>query len=83
MRDGENNGLLAGVPLLPPPFHEVSHPNSLPLPFQTPATQAKRGENVLVPQHSHTLDQGTPLHQSLQIILKRQNGFSLQAPLAL
>ena len=41
-RDGENNGFLAGVPLLPPPLRVVSRPNSLPLPFQTPATQAKR-----------------------------------------
>ena len=28
-RDGENNGFLAGVPLLPPPSRVVSHPNSL------------------------------------------------------
>ena len=39
-RDGENNGLLAGVPLLPPPSRVVSRPNSLPLPFRTTATQA-------------------------------------------
>ena len=39
-RDGENNGLLAGVPLLPRPSRVVSRPNSLSLPFQTPATQA-------------------------------------------
>ena len=39
-RDGENNGFLAGVPLLPPPSRVVSRPNSLPLPFRTPATQA-------------------------------------------
>ena len=38
--DGENNGFLAGVPLLPPPSPAVSRPNSLPLPFRTPATQA-------------------------------------------
>jgi len=29
------------VPLLPPPSRVVSRPNSLPLPFRTPATQAK------------------------------------------
>ena len=29
-----------GVPLLPPPSREVLRPNSLPLPFRTPATQA-------------------------------------------
>ena len=40
-RDGENNGFLAGVPLLPPPSRVVSRPNSLPLPFRTPATQAR------------------------------------------
>ena len=28
------------VPLLPPPSRAVWRPNSLPLPFQTPATQA-------------------------------------------
>ena len=28
------------VPLLPPPSRVVSHPNSLSLPFRTPATQA-------------------------------------------
>ena len=39
-RDGENNGFLAGVPLLRPPSR-VSRPNSIPLPFRTPATQAK------------------------------------------
>ena len=41
-RDGENNGFLAGVPLLPPRSLLVSRPNSLPLPlpFRTPATQA-------------------------------------------
>ena len=39
-RDGENNGFLAGVPLLPPSSRAVSRPNSLPLPFRTPATQA-------------------------------------------
>ena len=34
-RDGENNGFLAGVPLLPPPSRVVSHPNSLsPFPFE-------------------------------------------------
>ena len=38
-RDGENNGFLAGVPLLPPSSRAVSRPNSLPLPFRTPATQ--------------------------------------------
>ena len=41
-RDGENNGFLAGVPLLPPPSRVVSRPNSLPLPFRTPAMQASR-----------------------------------------
>ena len=44
-RDGENNGFLAGVPLLPPPSHVVSRPNSLPLPFRTPATQATTTRN--------------------------------------
>ena len=34
-RDGEK-GLLAGVPLIPPPSRAVSRPNSLPLPFRTP-----------------------------------------------
>ena len=29
------------VPFLPPPSRVVSPPNSLPLPFRTPATQAK------------------------------------------
>ena len=29
-REGENNGLLAGVPLLPPPSRVLSRPNSLP-----------------------------------------------------
>ena len=33
-RDGENNGFLAGVPLLPPPSRVVSRPNSLPFPFE-------------------------------------------------
>ena len=42
-RDGENNGFLAGVPLLPPPSRVVSRSNSLPLPFRTPATQAILG----------------------------------------
>ena len=42
-RDGENNGFLAGVPLLPPPSRVVSRPSSLPLPFRTPATQARSG----------------------------------------
>ena len=34
------------VPLLPPPSRAVWRPNSLPLPFQTPATQgtASKGE---------------------------------------
>ena len=45
-RDGENNGFLAGVPLLPPPSRVVSRPNSLPLPFRTPATQATCSLNV-------------------------------------
>ena len=41
-RDGENNGLFAGVSLFPPPSRAVSHPNSLPgLPFRTSATQAR------------------------------------------
>ena len=39
-RDGENNGFLSGVPLLPPPSRVVLCLNSLPLPFRTPATQA-------------------------------------------
>ena len=39
-RDGENNGFLAGVPVLPPPSRVVPRPNSLPLPFRPPATQA-------------------------------------------
>ena len=39
-RDGENNGFLAAVPLLPSPSRVVSLPNSLPFPFRTPATQA-------------------------------------------
>ncbi|MCG8407659.1 MAG: hypothetical protein MI923_20875, partial [Phycisphaerales bacterium] len=38
-QDGENNGFLAGIPLLPPFLLTISHPNSLPLPFQTPAMQ--------------------------------------------
>ena len=33
-RDGENNGFLVGVPLLPPPSRVVSRPNSLPLSFE-------------------------------------------------
>ena len=39
-QDGENNGFLAGVPLLPPRSLLVSRPNSLPLPlpFRTPAS---------------------------------------------
>ena len=41
-RDGENDGFLAGVPLLPPPSRVVSRPNSLSLPFRTPATQASK-----------------------------------------
>ena len=40
-RDGENNGFLASVPLLPPPLRVASRRNSLPLPFRTPSTQAK------------------------------------------
>ena len=39
-RDGENDGLLAGVPLVLPPSQAVSRPNFLPLPFRTPATQS-------------------------------------------
>ena len=39
-RDGDNNGFLASVPLLPPPSRVVSRPNSLSLPFRAPATQA-------------------------------------------
>ena len=39
-RDGENDGLLAGVPLILPPSQAVSRPNFLPLPFRTPATQS-------------------------------------------
>ena len=39
-RDGENNGFLAGVPLLPPPSRVVSRPNSLPL--RKPALPACR-----------------------------------------
>ena len=46
-RDGENNGFLAGVPLLQPPSRVVSRSNSLPLPFRTPATQA-RGDGGLL-----------------------------------
>ena len=34
-REGERKGTL-----LPPPSSVVSRPNSLPLPFRTPATQA-------------------------------------------
>ena len=34
--------LQARVPLLPPPSRVVSSPNSLPLPFRTPATRAIR-----------------------------------------
>ena len=30
------------VPLLPPPSRVVPRPKSLPLPFQTPATQARK-----------------------------------------
>ena len=45
-QDGKNNGFLAGVPLLPPPSRVVSRPNSLPLPFRTPATQASK--NVIL-----------------------------------
>ena len=45
-RDGENNGFLAGVPLLPPPSRVVSRPNSLPLPFRTPATQARLSQSL-------------------------------------
>ena len=47
-RDGENNGFLAGVPLLPPPWRVVSRPNSLPLPFRTPAMQATKSEEKRV-----------------------------------
>ena len=39
-RDSENNGFLVGVRLLPPPSPVVSRPNSLPLPFRTPAAPA-------------------------------------------
>ena len=40
-QDSENNGFLAGVPLLPPPSRAVSRLNSLPLPFRTPVTQPR------------------------------------------
>ena len=39
-RDGENNGFLSGVSLLPLPSRVVWSPKSIPLPFRTPATQA-------------------------------------------
>ena len=47
-RDGGNNGFLvvASVPLFPPPSRVVSRPNSLPLPFRTPATQAKEKHKI-------------------------------------
>ena len=44
-RNGKNNGLLAGIPFLPPPSCRISRPNSLP--FQTPARQAKLGNEQL------------------------------------
>ena len=57
-RDGENNGFLAGVPLLPPPSRVVSRPNSLPLPlpFRTPATQATRYLDPVCNPASDTID---------------------------
>ena len=33
-RDGENNGFLAGVPLLPPPSHAVWRPIPFPFPLE-------------------------------------------------
>ena len=54
-RDDENNGFLAGVPLLPPP----SRPNSLPLFFRTPATQAKQTKNGFATEHLH-ISHNTP-----------------------
>ena len=48
---GENNGFLTGVPLLPSPSRVVLRPNSLPLPFRTPASQA----NVLLVRNSTLL----------------------------
>ena len=54
-RDGEKNGFLAGVPLLPPP----SRPSSLPLFFRTPATQAKQTKNGFATEHLH-ISHNTP-----------------------
>ena len=58
-RDCENNGFLAGVPLLVPPSRAVSRPNSLPLPFRTPATQAKETKNGFATEHLH-ISHSTP-----------------------
>ena len=38
---GRASEIMKWHPLLPPPTRAVSRPNSLPLPFRTPATQAK------------------------------------------
>ena len=43
-----------GVSLFPSPSREVSRSNSLPLPFQTPATQAKgkiQSQKLCLPNH--------------------------------
>ena len=43
-----------GVPLFPSPSRKVSRSNSLPLPFQTPATQAKgriQSQKLCLPNH--------------------------------
>ena len=75
---GENNGFLAGVPLLLPPSRAISSPNSLPLSFRTPATQAfdtirKRSFSLWVPTNSSARYN---LNQSLLRILKSASEIS-------
>ena len=41
LKGEEEGGIWARVPLLPHPSRVVSRPNSIPLPFRTPAAQAR------------------------------------------
>ena len=43
-RDGENNGFLAGVPLLPPPWSHALIP--FPFPFERLPRRLERGEDL-------------------------------------
>ena len=68
-RDGENNGFLAGVPLLPPPSRLDSRPNSLPLPFRTPDTQARRTLDNVSSDYRHLTPNHTISFENVLIMI--------------